>query len=258
MHLTFLFNYFLSHTLCIINHYIHKGHTLSKETKEIVIKFKDIDTYEIDDEANNYPMLSEEEHKRLVEDIKTNGQLQPVVIFENKIMDGRNRVKAIKELELSLKAIEASTYEDALKLAMSNNDKRRHMNKSQFAMKAAYRILASRVNEDGTPKPKTEWLEIKKVQEVLDKIVGSRNVTSAINIADKNPVLAKDVFNGDTELANAIRQLENKKVQVDTNIDYFKANPAAIESYNNYLAKGEYTKQALARKLVELEQKIKN
>jgi ParB-like chromosome segregation protein Spo0J len=227
---------------------------MNKPIEPTTVKYEEIDNYEIDEAANDYPMLTEEEHKRLVEDIKLNGQLQPVVIFEKKIMDGRNRVKAVKELQKSLEVIiVTTTYEDALKLAQSNNDKRRHMSKSQFAMKAAFRILASRVNEDGTPKPKTEWLEVQKAQEVVDKIVGSRNVTSAIKIAQDNEVLAKDVFNGDMELVNATRQLEDKEVIADVNLELFRANPTATKSYKEYLAKGAFSKQDLAKRLVELE-----
>ncbi len=111
------------------------------------------------------------------------------------------------------------------------------MSKSQFAMKAAFRILASRVNEDGTPKPKTEWLEVQKVQEVADKIVGSRNVASAIKIAENDEVLAKEVFNGDMELVNATRRLEDKEVIEDVNLELFRANSVATEKYKGYISK---------------------
>ncbi len=47
---------------------------MSKDTKDTIIKFEDIDNYEIDEAANDYPMLTEQEHKRLVEDIKNNTQ----------------------------------------------------------------------------------------------------------------------------------------------------------------------------------------
>ena len=227
---------------------------MSKDNKTILIKSEDIENYEIDEAANDYPMLTKEEHNRLVEDIKINGQLQPVVIFKNKIVDGRNRAKAVKELGKFLKGIVVTTtYEDALNLAYSNNDKRRHMSKSQFAMKAAYKVVASRKDSEGKPLPKTEWLEVQKAQEVLDKIVGSRNVTTAVKIALNNEVLAKEVFDGKKELANAIRELDESMTPVDTNVDYFKDKKDALVSYNSYVAKGAFSKQALAKKLVELE-----
>jgi len=62
---------------------------MSKDNKTILIKAEDIENYEIDEAANDYPMLTKEEHNRLVEDIKANGQLQPVVIFKNKIVDAK-------------------------------------------------------------------------------------------------------------------------------------------------------------------------
>lgn len=234
---------------------------MNKDTKDTVIKFEDIDNCEIDEAANKYPMLTEYEHNRLVEDIKANGQQQPVVIFENRIIDGRNRLKAVKELKRDLIAtVITTTYEDALKLAYSNNDKRRHMSKSQFAMKAAFTILASRKNEDGTPKPKTKWLKVKKVQEVEDNVVSKRNVDTALNIASDvlGKEIANKVFDGVIELSDAQKELVmikavEKGEVVDTSPRLFEGNKAAVEKYNTYTAKGKYKLIDLAKMLVEAE-----
>jgi hypothetical protein len=47
--------------------------------------------------ANLFPMMSEEEKAELVSDIKQYGLYTPVVLHEDKVLDGRNRVLACRE-----------------------------------------------------------------------------------------------------------------------------------------------------------------
>jgi len=223
----------------------------------IIINKEDLDQYEIDPYAKDNPMFGEDEYRRLLTDIKEFGQKQPVIIFEKRIIDGRNRLRAIKELGLNLKVTVVDTsYADAKRLADSHNEKRRHLSKSQFAMRAAFKIMRSRVDENEADLPKTEWIAIKDASEVADKTVSSRNVSTAIKICEKNPELAKQVFDGELELTNASRQLEEKKEVVDENLTFFKGDEASLNSYKEYTAKGVFTKQDLAKKLVELEKKL--
>jgi ParB-like nuclease domain len=44
--------------------------------------------------ADVFPLMQGAEFKDLLEDIKANGQLEPIVLYENKILDGRNRYRA--------------------------------------------------------------------------------------------------------------------------------------------------------------------
>lgn len=44
--------------------------------------------------AQLFPLLSEEDLRELTKDIKENGLLNPVVLFENQVLDGRNRLLA--------------------------------------------------------------------------------------------------------------------------------------------------------------------
>ena len=50
--------------------------------------------YEFHEISNIFPFIEEKELKELSEDIKNNGLKTPVVLYENKILDGRNRYKA--------------------------------------------------------------------------------------------------------------------------------------------------------------------
>lgn len=50
--------------------------------------------YEFHDAANELPMLSGGRLEELVEDIKANGLKQPIVLYDGKVLDGRNRYTA--------------------------------------------------------------------------------------------------------------------------------------------------------------------
>lgn len=58
------------------------------------------DNYEFHEIANIFPMMSNDDFSSLKEDIKNNGQINPIFLHENKIIDGRNRYRACCELEI--------------------------------------------------------------------------------------------------------------------------------------------------------------
>ena len=86
--------------------------------------------------ANVWPSLNDQELEDLAEDIKANGLHHPVVLYEEKILDGRNRAKAC---ELAGVALKTTKYrgEDPVGYAVSLNEKRRHLSSSQRAALAA-------------------------------------------------------------------------------------------------------------------------
>ena len=47
--------------------------------------------------ADLFPMMSDEEFKALVQDIGEHGQVEPIIIYENKILDGRNQEQMEKD-----------------------------------------------------------------------------------------------------------------------------------------------------------------
>jgi len=86
--------------------------------------------------ADVWPMMDEAKLHELADDIRKNGQLVPVWLYEEKILDGRNRWAACKIAGVEPKTKEY-TGDEPTAFAVSLNDRRRHMNKGALAAVAA-------------------------------------------------------------------------------------------------------------------------
>lgn len=86
--------------------------------------------------ADVWPMMDEAKLHELADDIRKNGQLVPVWLYEGKILDGRNRWAACKIAGVEPKTKEY-TGDEPTAFAVSLNDRRRHMNKGALAAVAA-------------------------------------------------------------------------------------------------------------------------
>jgi ParB-like nuclease family protein len=86
--------------------------------------------------AELFPLIEGEEFESLVSDIKANGQREPIVLFKEKILDGRNRYRACMRARIEPMY---KTYKgkDPLGFVISLNLKRRHLNESQRAWVAS-------------------------------------------------------------------------------------------------------------------------
>lgn len=86
--------------------------------------------------ADLFPMMATADIARLADDIKENGQANPIVTYEGKILDGRNRYQACMMAGVDPQFTE---YDGAEPLAfvVSHNLHRRHLTESQRGMVAA-------------------------------------------------------------------------------------------------------------------------
>lgn len=55
------------------------------------------------DYAQLFPLIIGDDYEALLEDIDTNGQRAPIVLYEGKILDGRNRYRVCKDLLIELR-----------------------------------------------------------------------------------------------------------------------------------------------------------
>ncbi|WOF74124.1 hypothetical protein QMT40_001771 [Parvibaculaceae bacterium PLY_AMNH_Bact1] len=90
--------------------------------------------------ANLFPLLEGERLRELCEDVRENGLIEPIWLYEGKILDGRNRYRAcqIEEVEPRFREFDPKACgDDPLAFVTSLNLKRRHLNSSQRAMVAS-------------------------------------------------------------------------------------------------------------------------
>lgn len=86
--------------------------------------------------ANIFPLIHGKEFVELKVDIKQNGCIEPIVLYEGQILDGRNRFRACQEVGVEPEFVD---YEgdDPLSHVISLNIHRRHLDESQRAMVGA-------------------------------------------------------------------------------------------------------------------------
>jgi protein gp37/ParB-like chromosome segregation protein Spo0J len=86
--------------------------------------------------AEVWPLLEDDALRALSDDIKANGQSVPIVTYEGKILDGRNRYRACEIAGVEPR-FEEYTGPNPIFKAISLNEQRRHLTASQRALIAA-------------------------------------------------------------------------------------------------------------------------
>jgi hypothetical protein len=146
--------------------------------------------------ANIFPPLEGEEFDALVEDIRQHGQREPIVVYQNQILDGRNRYRACLEADISC-WFEQYDGDDPAAYVVSLNLKRRHLNESQRAMVAA-KLATLKLGDN----QHSEGLPIGRGSELLN--VGERTVARAREVQDHGtPELQRAVWVKSRQIAYA-------------------------------------------------------
>jgi ParB-like chromosome segregation protein Spo0J len=121
--------------------------------------------------ADIFPLVEGAEFEELVADIREHGLHEPIVVYEHKIFDGRNRYRACEAAGIEPTFI-VYQGDDPVSYVISLNLRRRHLDESQRAMVAAkLATLKLRDNQH------SEGLPIGRSSELLN--VGERSVARA-------------------------------------------------------------------------------
>jgi hypothetical protein len=86
----------------------------------------ELEAIEIHELAKLVPEMTPREYQDLCDDIREKGQLEPIMLYEGKILDGRHRDQACRELGIQRK-IETYKGIDPAGFIISKNIKRRHL-----------------------------------------------------------------------------------------------------------------------------------
>lgn len=90
--------------------------------------------YEAHPIANIFPMIQDKDIEVLAQDIKAHGLRNVAYVYEDKLLDGRNRQKACKIAKVEFRTKEfKGSFDEALAFVLSENLHRRHLTEDQRA-----------------------------------------------------------------------------------------------------------------------------
>jgi len=193
--------------------------------------------------ADLFPPMSTDEFAALVEDIRTSGQREPIVTYQGKVVDGRNRLRACIELNLEPITREWDGQGSLVSLIVSLNLHRRHLTQSQrnaigadieplFAEEAKGRLRARR-GKDGKLRSTATILNSSQTDPFLARekaaqsVGGSPSQVSAAKVVKQaDPQLHEDVKAGKISLHQATRKVmrAEKKVAMDAKVQQIQAS----------------------------------
>jgi N6-adenosine-specific RNA methylase IME4 len=146
--------------------------------------------------ADIFPLVEGKDFAELVADIREHGLHEPIVVFEDKILDGRNRYRACEAAGVE-PTFTAYTGDDPVAYVVSLNLRRRHLDESQRAMVAA-KLATLRLGDN----QHSEGLPIGRGSELLN--VGERTVARAREVQEHGaPELVSAVERGAVSVSAA-------------------------------------------------------
>lgn len=96
-----------------------------------------------------FPMIDGTDYGALVEDIRLHGVREPITLYQGKILDGRNRVKAAIDCDKTVNTIDfTGTEDEARAYVMSLNLHRRHLTAEQRRELIKAELLADPTQSD--------------------------------------------------------------------------------------------------------------
>src|SRR5262249_12835749 len=151
--------------------------------------------------ANFFPLRERAELEALVTDIKAQGLREPVMVFEDMILDGRNRYRACQSAGIE-PTFTTYTGDDPVSYVISINLRRRHLDESQRAMVAAKLEQYEHGGDRKSDQDANLHLDRGGASSLLN--VSERTVASAAKVLDRGaPELVQAVEHGDASVSAA-------------------------------------------------------
>lgn len=195
-------------------------------------------------------MMTRKEFNNLIGSMEDNGfdEKYPIILFEDKILDGRNRYEASTKAKVKplFEKFEGS-FGEALEKSRQLNSYRRNLAKSQKAMVAAKEVKLSRESEEKN-------LSVNKASMLHD--VSEGYIKQAMTILEEDANIAESVFDGNMTIGEAnyrLEQIEALRAPIAEDIEHF--NDSAQDAQTQELIH-EFSEdsQAAASRVIELQE----
>lgn len=165
--------------------------------------------------AQVFPSIEGAEREEFKEDIQKNGQLDPIVMYNGMVLEGRNRYEVCTELGVEPKVIDfAGTIEEAKALVISKNIERRQLTPEQRAT-AVYKLQHE------------EFEKIAKAAKKAGQAKGTNKTkakgkaSTSLKVEDTKPAPRQDVVQltadkAKTSRSTAERVIKKEKAKTET------------------------------------------
>jgi ParB family chromosome partitioning protein len=164
------------------------------------------------DAAKLFPILPIDELTSLAADIKAHGLQNPIVLLDGKLLDGRNRAIACKQVGIQVQTVNWKPNGiSPLQWVMSQNHHRRHLTASQLA------VIALEAEAEFAKEPKGRK-SLGPAAKRAGQVTGVSHgyVVQAKRIATKSPELLNDIKNGKLTIPEAQKKLGFKQAVAAT------------------------------------------
>lgn len=175
--------------------------------------------------SSAFPSMTDSQLEDLVEDIKQNGLLEPIVVYQNQILDGWHRWSACQRANITPEFV---TYggDNPINYVKSKNLNRRHLSESQRAMAV---VACNEWQKTNTP---TGVIKVEK--ELAEEAqVGVRSISRAKLAHEAG--MTEQVMAGDVTLYAVEQQIRGKPVResVQVSSEGLEAFKKQIEDLKN-------------------------
>lgn len=179
-----------------------------------------------------FPLMTDDQFEKLVGDIAEHGLLESIVLYEGKILDGRNRYRACRKLGIGFSTEEAWLGEQSpVEYTLSKNLHRRHLTSAQRAALALDLLpaLSERAAErqrwagkKSEPDRIPEQKEKGEAAEIAAELVGlgSSTIQKAIAIQKRSPEVIDQMRTGELKTVGAAERAVGMIPGRDSPISY--------------------------------------
>lgn len=203
--------------------------------------------YEFHPIANIFPLFEAEDLASLAGNIKENGLLDPIILFEGQILDGRNRYRACV-----LAGVEPTFHPYAgdkpLKDVLSWNLHRRHLTTSQRAMVAA-NIANLKIGDNQHVQNCTPSLQAA----ADDMNVSRRSVASAAKVKNEGAKELSDAVLNDHMSVGLAAQLaeipKEKQIEILSQPEFLETAKAVVKQHREEKAAAKREQNKLIKAL---------